>query len=86
MAKENKKSSLFDKVTQILLPVLTVGGLLLVSLKHPAYGLIVTLYAQIFWFYAAWKAWKEAGQIGIFITTIAMTVVTIIGLVNYLFL
>ena len=84
MSKEkSRKYSLFDKATQIFLPVLTVAGLLLVSLKFPAYGLSVTLLAQVFWFYAAWKAWKEAGQIGIFITTIAMTIVTVIGLVNY---
>ncbi len=83
MKKDHKETSLFDKATQVLLPTLTVGGLLLVSLKHPAYGLSVTLLAQIFWFYAAWKAWKEAGQIGIFITTVAMTIVTIVGLVNY---
>ncbi len=86
MKKDRKETSLFDKVTQFLLPILTVGGLLLVSLKQPAYGLIVTLSAQIFWFYAAWKAWKQAGQIGIFITTISMTIVTIVGLVNYFFL
>lgn len=79
----NKNSSLFDKATQVLLPTMTVGGLLLVSLKMPAYGLTVTLCSQVFWFYAAWKAWKQAGQIGIFITTVAMTIVTIIGVLNY---
>ena len=80
---KKKSISLFDKATQVLLPVMTVGGLLLISLKLPAYGLTVTLMSQVFWFYAAWKAWKEAGQIGIFITTIAMTIVTIIGVINY---
>ncbi len=86
MKIESKKLLLFDKATQILLPILTVGGLLLVSLKLPMYGLMLTMTSQVFWFYAAWKAWKQAGQIGIFITTVAMTIVTIIGLINYLFL
>ncbi len=86
MKNKKRESSLFDKATQVLLPTLTVGGLLLVSLKLPVYGLTLTLAAQIFWFYAAWKAWHEAGQIGIFVTTVAMTIVTILGLINYLFL
>jgi hypothetical protein len=83
---EKKQKTLFDRLTQVLLPTLTILGFGLTSLKYPAYGLTVNLFAEVFWFYAAWKAWKEAGQVGIFITTIVITLILIFGVVNYFFL
>lgn len=82
--KETKKS-FFNKITQILLPLLTIAGFALTSLKYPAYGLTLNLLAQIFWLYAGWKAWKNAGQIGIFITSIAIGIILIYGVINYFF-
>lgn len=78
-----KPGSLFNLATQILLPALTIIGFTLTSLKIPEWGLVFNLVAQIFWMYASWKAWKEAGQIGILITTFFITIVVIFGVVNY---
>lgn len=72
-----------DSVTQVLLPAFTISGFLLTSLKKPEYGLILNLVAQIFWFYAAWLSWKHAGQIGILITTVFITIAMLIGVINY---
>lgn len=68
---------------QIGLLAFTTTGFLLMSLKLPQYGLIVSLVAQIFWMYASYKAWKEAGQIGIFINTLVLTGVFTYGVLNY---
>lgn len=64
----------------------TIGGLILISLKLPAYGLIMNLISQIFWLHASYSAWKNAGQIGIFINTIIFSIITAFGVVNYWFL
>lgn len=72
-----------NSVTQIFLPAFTISGFLLTSLKKPEYGLILNLVAQIFWFYAAWMAWRRAGQIGILVTTVFITIAVLIGVVNY---
>ena len=64
----------------------TIGGLILISLKLPAYGLIMNLISQIFWHHASYSAWKNAGQIGIFINTIIFSIITAFGVVNYWFL
>ena len=64
----------------------TIGGLILISLKLPEYGLIMNLIAQIFWLYSSYYAWKNAGQIGIFINTIIFSIITAFGVVNYWFL
>lgn len=74
---------LFDRTTQILLPVLTLTGFSLTALKFPGYGLAFNLLAQIFWLYAGWQAWKRAGQIGLFITSIALTFILTYGILNY---
>lgn len=83
MAKEN---TLFNKLTQIFLPLLTISGFFFTSIKKPELGLIFNLSAQVFWLYASWKAWKEAKQIGIFVTTLAITAITLYGVINYWFL
>lgn len=68
---------------QIGLLAFTTTGFLLMSLKLPQYGLIVSLVAQIFWIYSSYKAWKEAGQIGIFVNTLVLTGVFAYGVWNY---
>ncbi len=78
-------SSFFDKLTQILLPLLTIIGFAFTSFKKPEIGLIFNLSAQIFWFYAAWQAWKKAKQIGIFLTTVAICAFSLYGVINYWF-
>ena len=70
-----KKYLTLNNCMQVGLLVFTIGGFLLTAMKLPQYGLIISLLAQIFWLYASYKAWKEAGQIGIFINTIALTAV-----------
>lgn len=81
-----KREDFFDKLTQVLLPVFTVSGFLLVSLKKPEFGLIVILLSQVFWIYTSYKAWKNAGQIGLMVTTIIMSGVALYGVINYWFL
>lgn len=78
-----KKHFTFNNAMQIGLLAFTTTGFLLMSLKLPQYGLIVSLVAQIFWMYASYKAWKEAGQIGIFINTLVLTGVFTYGVLNY---
>lgn len=73
----------FNSFAQICLTVFTVLGFALTSFKLPQYGLIAALISQIFWVYSSYKAWKEANQIGIFLTTIFIVITIIIGLVNY---
>lgn len=79
----NEKNIIFDRITQILLPSLTITGFLLTSIKKPEFGLIFNLLAQIFWLYSGWQAWKRAGQVGIFITTLFITMVVTFGVINY---
>ena len=83
MPKTKQKLSLFDRATQIFLPVLTLLGYLLTGLKHPAQGLLFSFAAQVFWLYAGWKAWKQAGQIGLFVTAVGLTFVLAYGILNY---
>ena len=77
----NKKS--FNLITQIAIPVLTVSAQVAIALKYPQWGLIINMLAQPFWLYSSWKAYKKAGQIGIFITTILITLVIGFGIINY---
>lgn len=76
----------FNLLAQICLTVFTVLGFLLTSFKLPQYGLIAALISQIFWLYSAYKAWREANQIGIFITTIFILATILFGILNYWFL
>jgi hypothetical protein len=77
-----KKISL-NTIVQICLTVFTVLGFILTSFKYPQYGLIAALISQAFWLNSSYKAWREAGQIGIFITTIFITITIIFGIINY---
>lgn len=81
-----KHEGSFDKVTQFLLPVLTILGFMFTSIKKPELGLAFNLGAQVFWLYATWKAWKKAGQIGLFVTAVVITVILLYGVINYWFL
>jgi hypothetical protein len=74
-----------DKLSQVLLPILTVFGFLLVSLKMPQYGLPIQLASQLVWLYSGYQAWKKAGQIGIFVTSLIVTVIVLFGIINYWF-
>jgi hypothetical protein len=78
-----KNNKVFNNIAQIALPLLTIGAQVATSLKFPQWGLIIGLMVQPFWFYAAWKSFKQAGQIGILITTIIFTIVTAFGIANY---
>ncbi|MEK7559557.1 MAG: hypothetical protein AAB521_04595 [Patescibacteria group bacterium] len=83
---EKKKVNYFNQMTQVLLPGLTILGFALTAIKKPEYGLIASLFSEIFWLYSGWQAWKKAGQIGIFITTLIITVIVAYGVVNYWFI
>ena len=72
-----------DRITNVCLPFFTILGFLLTSLKIPQWGLAANLVAQVFWFYSSYRAWKEANQIGILITTVVITLILLGGLVNY---
>ncbi|MCL5667205.1 MAG: hypothetical protein M1383_05560 [Patescibacteria group bacterium] len=73
----------FNTIAQAGLTAFTVLGFVLTAFKLPQYGLIAALVSQIFWVYSSYKAWREANQIGIFITTIFIIVTIIWGLINY---
>lgn len=77
------KQQIFDKATQILLPVLTILGFFLTSAKKPELGIPIQLASQVFWLYSAWQAYKKAGQIGILITALLLTAILIYGTFNY---
>lgn len=79
-------NSYFDKATQVLLPALTITGFALTAMKKPQLGLIFNLISEIFWLYSSWYAWKKAGQVGIFITTLIITVIVTYGVINYWFI
>jgi len=70
---------------QIGLVVCTGLGFLLTSLKLPHYGVIANLIGQVFWVYSSYRAWREADQIGIFISTVVITLILIYGVTNYWF-
>jgi hypothetical protein len=70
---------------QIGLVVCTGLGFLLTSLKLPHYGVIANLVGQVFWVYSSYRAWREADQIGIFISTVIITLILIYGVTNYWF-
>jgi hypothetical protein len=80
------KRNYLDLSAQIFIPFLTIAGQIVLSLKFPQWALFLMLASEPFWLYSSWKAYKKAGQIGIFINTIIITVVIIIGIINYWFL
>jgi hypothetical protein len=77
------KRNNLNTVVQICLTFFTLLGFLLTSFKYPQYGLIAALVSQVFWIYSSYKAWREANQIGIFITTILITLSIVFGIINY---
>ena len=74
---------LLNALMQAGLLVFTMLGFLLTSMKLPQYGLLANIVAQIFWFYASYRAWKEADQYGIMINTTLITFILIFGIINY---
>jgi len=80
---KSDKRKLYDQIANICLPIFTILGFLLTSLKLPQWGLASNLFSEIFWLYSSYRAWKQADQIGIFVTTLIITVILIGGIVNY---
>lgn len=81
-----KKEKLLNHVTQYAIPLFTLGGQAAIAIKYPQYGLILLLIAQPFWLYSAWRSYKHAGQSGMLITSVAMTLIATFGVINYWFL
>ena len=81
-----KKKHRFDIVTQRAIPILTIGGQILISLKLPEWGLIVSLCAQPFRLYSSRKSYKKAGQAGMFVNLLIYITIVAIGVINYRFL
>lgn len=61
----------------------TVLGFLLTALKLPQWGLLSNLLSQPFWLYSSYKSWKEAKQLGIFITELVVLSIVLLGVINY---
>lgn len=74
---------IFNKVTQICLPIFTILGFMFTSFKRPDIGLVFNLVSQVFWLYAGFVAWKKAKQIGIFITSLIISIFLLYGVINY---
>ena len=74
---------IFNLLTQFAIPILTISTQIAIALKYPQWGLVINMVAQPFWIYSGWKAYKKAGQIGLFITTIIITIVIGLGIINY---
>jgi hypothetical protein len=72
-----------NTVMQVGLVGFTGLGFLLTSLKLPQYGVIANLFAQIFWLYSSYKAWRQADQVGILIATLFITLILVGGVFNY---
>lgn len=83
---ESRAQKYWNWTVQICLPGFTVLGFLLISLKLPQWGLLVSLFAQIFWLYSAYRAWKEADQVGLLINSVLNTFIFAYGVINYWFL
>ena len=81
-----KNEKTINSLVQIAIPVLTIGAQIAIAFKFPLWFLLVSLSAQPFWFYSAWKSYRQAGQSGVLVNTIIFTIVTIFGIVNYLVL
>jgi hypothetical protein len=80
-----QKDNLFNTFTQFALPTLTIATQIAIAAKYPKWGLIINMVAQPFWLYTAWKSYKQAGQIGFLITTIIVTAIVGVGIINYWF-
>lgn len=73
----------WDKASQVGIPLFTGLGFLLTALKMPEYGLLSNLFAQVFWIPSSYRAWRRAGQIGIFIVTLIIGTIILAGVINY---
>ncbi len=83
LSQRLKKYLTINTIAQFGLVTFTILGFLLISLKLPQYGLLANLVAQIFWLYSSYKAWKNAGQVGMFINTLIVTGIVVWGVFNY---
>jgi len=81
-----EKKSFMNVITQFALPIMTIGVQVAIAFKYPQWGLIINLIAQPFWIYSSWKSYKQAGQIGMLITTIIVTIIIAAGIINYWFI
>ena len=70
-------------VLQAALPILTLTAQFVLASGNPKWGITINLMAQPFWIISSWKAYKQAGQSGIFINAIAFTLITMYGVLNY---
>ncbi|EKD25580.1 MAG: hypothetical protein ACD_80C00013G0010 [uncultured bacterium (gcode 4)] len=78
-----KQKNMRNTITQFALPFFTIISFAAISLKLPQRWVILNLLAQPFWLYSSWKGYKQAGQIGMFINTVIITLILIWGIVNY---
>jgi hypothetical protein len=74
----------FNGLAQFCIFFFTAMGFLLIGLKLPGWGLASNLISEPFWLYSSYKSWKNANQIGAFITTIMITAILLFGVLNYL--
>ncbi|NTU73572.1 hypothetical protein HGB07_05400 [Candidatus Roizmanbacteria bacterium] len=81
--EKNKHIKWFNLATQFLLPFFTLGGQVAYALKHPEIGIVMNLLAQPFWLYSSWIAFRSAKQMGMLITTVVFTLITLWGVANY---
>jgi hypothetical protein len=86
ISKKMKKYLTFNNLTQVCIVLFTFTGFLLTALKLPKWGLLSNLLSQPFWLYSSYKSWKEADQLGLFITTIMIILVLLFGVINYWFI
>ena len=85
MPSTSLENPTFNAAMQAGLIVFTLLGVLLVSFKLPQYGLVFNLISEVFWLYSSYRAWREAEQFGMFVTTIVITIILLFGIVNYWF-
>lgn len=83
---ESRGLKIWEVAVQVCIPTLTLLGFLLVSMEMPAYGVVVSLSAQPFWLYSAYRSWKDAKQVGIFVNSVMATVIFAYGVLNYWFI
>jgi hypothetical protein len=77
------QNSTFNRIIQILLPFVAILGWLATSLKHPEYGLIFAFFAQLLWLHVTYRGWKQAQQVGGFVTTLFEIAIISFGIINY---
>lgn len=82
---KKKTHSPLDTISQFAIPTFTLGAQLALSMKYPEWALMLNILAQPFWLYSSWQSYKNAGQVGILITTLVFILITAAGIVNYWF-